>query len=283
MHTELHIHLSDLKLKLAALKTGNPKGPTIIALHGWLDNCMSFKPLLPYLQDFNLIAIDFAGHGLSAHRSSDSYLGFMDYINDLAFIWRELALDKAYLLGHSLGGSVAALFAGLFPEKVHKLCVIDSLGPMLLPIEQQVNMLRTASEQYLNLAHKKLKVFSSHEEAIQARLRASPMELTSLALLISRGLKDVPGGFSWRSDPRLMIPPMVTYSEEQMGMLLSKIACPSMLVLPNKGWEYGKDFFERRQAFVTNLQINTVTGHHHVHMDTPEIVAPLIKDFFKDN
>jgi len=54
--------------RLAALHWGDPDGTPTFALHGWLDNAATFDRLAPLLPELNLLAVDFAGHGESAHR-----------------------------------------------------------------------------------------------------------------------------------------------------------------------------------------------------------------------
>jgi len=272
-----------LGLNLAGVRHGNPNGPTILAMHGWLDNCMSFKPLLPFMQDFNFIAFDFSGHGLSDHRSQDCYLHFIDYINDVAFILKKLNIKETFLLGHSLGGSIAALFAGLFPEYVKGVFIIDSLGPVVAGTKEQMEMIQRAAKKYLDLNNKNLKVFSTINEAIDARAKASPMKADSLELLVTRNLKAVDGGFSWGTDPRLLIAPNTAPSEESVQAVLKEIRSPVSLIIPNHGWEYEENFFSRRQTCIKNLTTHHLSGGHHVHMDSPEIVGPLINDFFMQN
>lgn len=269
-----------LGLNLAAIKGGNPDGPTILAMHGWLDNCMSFKPLAPFMQDFNFIAVDFSGHGLSDHRSKDCYLHFIDYVNDLAFILKKLNIRETFLLGHSLGGSIATLFAGLFPEYVKGVFVVDSLGPVVAETKEQMEMIQRAAKKYLDLNDRNPKVFSTVNEALEARAKASPMKQHSLELIVERNLKAVEGGFSWRTDPRLLIAPNTAPSEESVQAVLKEIRSPVSLIIPDNGWGYENDLFPRRQACISNLTTHHLPGGHHVHMDSPEIVGPLIKDFF---
>ena len=57
---------------LEALHWSNPGAPKVLCLHGWLDNAASFVPLSGYLKDFDLLALDFAGHGFSSHRPASS-------------------------------------------------------------------------------------------------------------------------------------------------------------------------------------------------------------------
>ena len=54
---------------LAALRGGDPQGPKLLALHGWLDNAASFAPMAAHLAAFDLVALDLPGHGASSHRA----------------------------------------------------------------------------------------------------------------------------------------------------------------------------------------------------------------------
>ena len=59
-------------LTYRGIEWGNPEGPLIIALHGWLDNALSFSVLAPHLAQFRLVALDLSGQGHSDHRSADA-------------------------------------------------------------------------------------------------------------------------------------------------------------------------------------------------------------------
>ena len=74
---------------LKGLHWARPGAPKVMCLHGWLDNAASFVPLAPYLKDFDLLAIDLAGHGLSSHRPENSRYYFTDYVFDLDLLWAE--------------------------------------------------------------------------------------------------------------------------------------------------------------------------------------------------
>ena len=50
-------------------KWGGPEGIPTVGLHGWLDNANTFDRLAPLIPELNLVALDFAGHGLSNHRA----------------------------------------------------------------------------------------------------------------------------------------------------------------------------------------------------------------------
>ena len=102
-------------------KTG--KGPVIIILHGLFgssDNWMTIAKKLD--EDFTVIIPDLRNHGLSPHTPTHTY---QDMTDDLELFYSTHKIEKATLLGHSMGGKVAMMFAASFPEKVNNLIVAD--------------------------------------------------------------------------------------------------------------------------------------------------------------
>ena len=67
------------RLKIAAREWGPADGPPVLALHGWLDNAVSFDRLAPLLPDFHIVALDLAGHGRSQHRHPEVVFHFIDW------------------------------------------------------------------------------------------------------------------------------------------------------------------------------------------------------------
>ena len=70
-------------LSYAGLEWGDPNGYPIVALHGWLDNALSFSVMAPFLSKYRLIALDLSGQGLSDHRSSDATYHIWDDVPQL--------------------------------------------------------------------------------------------------------------------------------------------------------------------------------------------------------
>src|SRR5688500_14643564 len=88
--------------------------PAMVLLHGWMDVSASFQFMVDALRaDWQVYAPDWRGYGLTEWEKADSYW-FPDYIADLDVLLEHLLPGQAVnLVGHSLGGNVATLYAGV--------------------------------------------------------------------------------------------------------------------------------------------------------------------------
>lgn len=111
---------------VAAKVWGPSNGKPVFALHGWLDNAGTFDSLIPMLpHNLRIVAVDIPGHGMSDHFPRDIMYHFLDCLLAVERISQQLKWEKFSFIGHSLGGCIAMLYAGVFPEKVDKLVNID--------------------------------------------------------------------------------------------------------------------------------------------------------------
>jgi pimeloyl-ACP methyl ester carboxylesterase len=101
-------------------------GEVIILLHGWTDSSRSYwQHVISYFENhYTLIALDLRGHGCSA-KPAHGYAP-TDQAQLVAKLVHKLGLEKPVLLGHSLGGVVAAKYAILFPNRLSALIISDS-------------------------------------------------------------------------------------------------------------------------------------------------------------
>jgi pimeloyl-ACP methyl ester carboxylesterase len=93
---------------------GNPRAPIIVLLHGFQDVSASWQFTVDALQgDWFIVAPDWRGYGLTQWSGADAYW-FPDYLGDLDALLDEFSLDAPVnLVGHSMGGNVGGLYAGV--------------------------------------------------------------------------------------------------------------------------------------------------------------------------
>ena len=265
---------------LAARRFGTRGGTRVLALHGWLDNANSFTPLAAALPELDLVALDLPGHGHSAHRPPRSWYHYIDYLDDALAALDELGWDEAVLLGHSLGGAVASVLAATHPQRVGKLMLIEALGPIAARPGTAVESLRKAFEERATAADKQLRTFAHPSEAIAARMRANGLSEAAARLLVDRSLRAVPGGFAWRSDPRLTVATPVRIHEDTIREWLAAIECPTLLIAADPSPPYFEATLrEARMACLRDLRSAVLPGNHHLHLEDPQPVAREIRAF----
>ncbi len=268
-------------ITLAAMSYGEEHKPVIIALHGWLDNAASFQPLAPYLSDYHVIAIDWAGHGHSQHRSVDASYQFSDYVYDLYCIIEQLNLNHVDIVAHSLGAIVASVFAGTFPDKVNKLILIEALGPLVASADKtRENLFKSITNQYRNLDKNKARHLDM-QSAIHARKLASDFDHDIAGILVRRGLKKVSDGYTWRSDIRLRNLSRLRMTQAQANDILSGIKASTLLVLGDSGMPALREHLPERKELLQDLTVISIAGGHHVHMQQPALLAQHIIEHIK--
>ena len=98
--------------------------PVVVLAHGITDNGLCWTSLAKALEaDFDLIMVDARGHGLS-DKPEDGYSA-SDHAEDLFGLIKALKLEKPYIIGHSMGGVVAAVLADKYPDDVGRLVLED--------------------------------------------------------------------------------------------------------------------------------------------------------------
>lgn len=113
-------------LKMKYVEMGQPSGEVLILLHGMTDNSRSWSLIVEHFTDkYRVIMPDQRGHGESGKPDNRMYLP-ADYAADLAALMEAKGIDKAHVVGHSLGSMILQTFAVNYPEKVDKVVLVAS-------------------------------------------------------------------------------------------------------------------------------------------------------------
>jgi pimeloyl-ACP methyl ester carboxylesterase len=279
------LNIADYVLRGKVFGGTQPHALPSIALHGWLDNANSFVPLAEHGAFPGLtLAPDFCGHGQSDHRAPGHWYHFADHLTDVLAVADRFGLTQIDLVGHSMGGALACMFAAALPERVRKLVLIEAIGPLshvedICPTELRKALLARARS---NSGGQSLRVFADRNAAIEARIGNSGLSERSAGLLVDRGLKEVPSGFSWSSDPRHTLASVSRLTEGQVLATLNAIAAPTLLILADPATAYLEgDLARRRIAALRPTKVIRIKGQHHLHMDCAVELAPEILNFLR--
>ena len=266
--------------RIAGLRAGAVGAPRVLALHGWLDNAASFVPLAAHLGDVDLVAPDLPGHGQSFHLAPGADYSFAGAVHTVLDVADALEWETFTLLGHSMGAGIASLVAAGCPERVERLVAIEALGALPDVAERTAARLREAVVARRALRDKQLRVFADPAPAVRARMAANALGEASARLLVERGLKEVEGGFTWSSDPRLTLPTMVRMTPEQVDDLVAGITCRTRVIYADPPQPYlPEPDRSRRARLLPRGELAVVPGGHHLHMEQPADVAAAIGDF----
>lgn len=255
---------------------GPEDGVPFLGLHGWMDNAATWDRLAPLLRGVRLVALDLPGHGRADHLPEGFTYHFVDWAFDVvdaadALGWREFGI-----LGHSMGAGIAPLVAAGLPERVKALVLVEGLGAMSETPEGTATRLAQAfAERRVRTAG----TYDSLEHALQARLRNTPMHEGSARLLVTRGTEPVEGGVRFTHDPRLREPSRMRFTEEQVRALLHAVRCATLVVQAREGLPLAAEFLDRRLTALREARFVSLPGGHHLHLDEPEALAPVVQEF----
>ena len=257
----------------------------VLALHGWLDNAASFAPLAAaFAADggpaLDFVALDFAGHGLSAHRPAGSFYHLVDNLDDVDAVLDALGWARCVLLGHSLGGAVASMYAAAAPARVDALLLVEALGPLPYRPGSAAAALADALAQRRRVGAKRLTVYPDIASAVAARMRANDLSEPVARLLVERGLAATEGGFVWRSDPRLTLATPLRAGERQILEWIEAIRAPTLVIGADPPSSVlSAAMRDARMAALRHGRGVLLAGGHHLHMEQPLPVAAALRQF----
>ena len=265
--------------RIAGIRWPSEGAPKVLCTHGWLDNAASFVPLAPWLDQLDVVAVDFAGHGRSEHHPAIAPYYFTDNLWDLDAALDGLGWQSCHLVGHSLGAAVASMYAVAAPERVRSLTLLDALGP----ISESPAKLAERLHKSLNSVRsgpRPRKPYDSLEAMVKARRANSDLPEDAARLICMRAAQQVGDHFEWTYDPALQWVSPIVISEEQALAYLGAITAPilSLTATPFAPFVSQKKFEARAKA-MPHGKHEILSGHHHMHMDQSKAIAARVQPF----
>ncbi|MFY9326920.1 MAG: alpha/beta hydrolase [Georgfuchsia sp.] len=254
-------------------------------LHGWGDISASWQFVVDELRrDWRVIAPDWRGFGKSEWQGEPYF--FPSYLADLDAMLDHYSPGRAVpVVGHSMGGNIVSLYAGVFPSRITHIVNLEGFG-----------MSRTSPEEapdrygaWLSKL-KQPQAFRGYTDRddLVARLcddnpRLMPDQAKFLAAHI--GVENGSGGIDIAIDPVHQLNNPVLYRLEEAMACWRRITAPVLLVtgadsiITRKFFPPGSDGRERFKAYPNFKETNLADSGHNMHHDQPAAVARLIEDF----
>jgi pimeloyl-ACP methyl ester carboxylesterase len=272
-------------LRYHVRRWGRAGAPKLFLFHGWMDVSASFQFLVDALRgDWEVYAPDWRGYGLTQWTPADCYW-FPDYVADLDFLLERIQPEgPARLVGHSLGGNVVCLYAGIKPERVAKLVNLEGFGMPPTRPEQAPKRYR----EWLDELHQR-PALRSYEDfaALASRLRRNNPRLSAerADFLAREWGREEGGRVVLRGDPAHKVVNPLLYRYEEARAIWQQVGAPVLWVeaahsdTPARMRLDAAQIAERRAAF-RELRHETVEdAGHMLHHDQPARVAQLIEEF----
>lgn len=285
MISEIKIQLDGYSLAGLSLSTAKENKHRILCVHGWLDNANSFLPLLPLIDNADIIAIDLPGHGYSAHQNSIYTVA--EQSHTLIAVADALGWDTFTLVGHSLGGCIAPFTTTAAKERINQLVLIEALGPRSESAAELPDRLKRYHDDRNAPLKYQSRQFDSVDQAIASRLRANKMKPESARLIVERQLQTVTDSsdnsrkWQWRFDKWLRVASPIYFTEEQVQAVLSGINCPVLCILAEDGYLTDRSETMERLEKISDHTLINLPGNHHLHLDEPQPVADEINTFLQ--
>ena len=267
---------------------GSEGAPKLFMLHGWMDVSASFQFLVDAMRgDWHVIAPDWRGFGLTEWTKGGSYW-FPDYFADLDALLAHFSRDApATLIGHSMGGNVAGMFAGIRPERVAKLVSLEGFGlagpDASKAPERYARWLKELGE---SVGFRDYDDF----EALAERLRGNNSRLTpERALFLAQhwGSKKPDGRVALASDPFHKLVNPVLYRVDEAAACWRKVSAPVLWVsgaeteIPRMLKLSDSDLKARKASFRSLTERVIPGAGHMLHHDQPERLAAVIEEFLR--
>ncbi|MDD5058911.1 MAG: alpha/beta hydrolase [Sideroxydans sp.] len=264
---------------------GAPDAPKLFFLHGRMDSSATFQFVVDALQQsWHVIAPDWRGYGASEWLSRPYW--FHDYYADLDHLLEHFSKDEpARLVGHSMGANIGSVYAGVRPERVAQLAMLDFLG--LKPDTAEApaaigNWLTEIREQ------PKLRSYPDHDALARRLMASNPRLDETKAAFLSRATSRMrtDGQIELACDPWHKIPSPLPYRAEDAKAVWRKIEAPVLMLVADHGYvrqRFGHDPDEYRSRIESFADVRVVTvadSGHNVQHDQPQQIAAALEEFF---
>jgi len=290
-HSEF-VPIRNLQYHVRVWGEPSPDKPPLVIVHGWMDVAASYQFVVDALShDHYVIAPDWRGYGQTPSGGVDNFW-FPDYLADLDFLLDHYAPNsQVNLVGHSMGGNVAMLYAGVRPQRIRRLVNLEGFGmPATTPDEAPGRYAHWMDDlKKLHRGEMALKAYDTVDGVARRLMKTNPRLGADKANWLAQhwARQDAQGKWAILGDPAHKVSHAQLYRLEEVQAIYARISMPVLMVEASSDsmgqWWKGKftlaEHHERLQV-VPQLEIARVEdAGHMLHHDQPERLAELIERF----
>lgn len=276
----------------------------LIAIHGYLDNSNSFKPIALHLTDntqYYIIAIDLPGMGLSSKLPDGIPYSLKLFVMNIHKVVKHFNLNKFTFLTHSLGCSIALSYSACYKDNILGLCFIDfALKECDIKLKENLaEVWRDGIEKFTDFevslkGKKQSEKEITYEYALSRLLQAnSHIDELAAKILLERGLSvSDEGKYEYSRDIRLVT--SFSIREYQNDFILIYHSLKDFNIPVNFIYAtpppYGDLLFDQIKQMVSHLRENSqstvdfipIEGTHHFHMLKPAEASLIVLKFLEE-
>ncbi len=280
------------------LRWGPPSAtqPPLVLAHGWMDVAASWQFMVDalsedFLRDRQIMAFDWRGYGLTESPATDSYW-FPDYLGDLDALLDVISPQRAIdLVGHSMGGNVVTMFAGVRPDRIRRLVNLEGFG---MPATRAAQAPRRLSQWLDELRQHRegaidLKTYPDAGAVADRLMKTNPRLPRDKAEWLARHWARPDANGQWRilGDAAHKIVNPYLYRVDEVLEILKHISAPVLAVEASDDslgqWWKGKytldEYHQRLQSVPRHRIARIENASHMLHHDQPQALAQLLQDF----
>jgi pimeloyl-ACP methyl ester carboxylesterase len=271
--------------------------PPLVLVHGWMDVAASWQFVVDAMRESrHIVAPDWRGYGDTSFDGAapDSYW-FPDYLGDLDALLDALFGERPVdLVGHSMGGHVATLYAGARPQRIRRLVNLEGFGmPASKPSQAPRRYAQWLDEiRFARAGEMDLSTYDDASGVARRLMKTNPRLPPDKADWLARqwARPGADGRWAILGDPAHKVTNAVLFHPEEAIEVYKAITAPTLSVVASDDslglwWKgrYTLDEFQARIAFVPQLQRAVIAdAGHMMHHDRPQELAALIEAFLSD-
>ena len=228
------------RLRLHYLDWGNDEAADMLLVHGVHDHCHSWDWLAqPLRRHYHVVAPDLRGHGDSAWTLGSPY-SYLEYVQDITQLVRQRSLAPVAVVAHSLGGTIASVYAGAFPQAVERLVIIEGVGLYPSGTDSPADRVRRWIEGNQALSARSPRRYATLEDAYRrmqdTNPHLSPQQARHLTIHGSNQNED--GTFTWKFDNYTRAFRPYDMPREDLVALWQRIDCPVLIINSRQGFPH---------------------------------------------
>ena len=290
-HSEF-VPIRNLQYHVQVWGEPSPDKTPLVMVHGWMDVAASYQFVVDALShDHYVIAPDWRGYGRTPSGNVDNFW-FPDYMADLDFLLDHYSPDRPVnLVGHSLGGNVVMLYAGVRPERIRRLVNLEGFGlPATTPDMAPARYAKWMDElKKLHSGELDLKAYDTVNGVARRLMKTNPRLSPDKANWLAEHWAEETADGKWTimGQPAHKVISAHLYQADEVLALYRRLSMPVLAVEASDNsldlWWKGKftleQYHERIKA-VPNVEIGFIPdAGHMMHHDQPEVLAGMIERF----